>query len=629
MMINFFQRLTTKQKHSLIESLIIFILLVAGYFLPNQGLWKLFYYLILYVIIGYPVIKEACEGLIKGKFFGESFLMVIATVGAFFVHQYPEAVAVMLFFQVGELFSHVAAHNSRKAIHDLLDLRPEVAHVLRAGQFVTVEPNEVKIGDVIKVSPGERIPLDGVVMAGNAYLDTAALTGESKPRFVEPGAEVLSGSIVENSVLEIEVNRDLQHSTVSRIMDLVENANDKKAHTEKFIRRFAKIYTPIVVFLAIALAIIPWTLGFGPFHQWLTRALIFLVISCPCALVISVPLGFFGGIGAASRVGALVKGSNYLEALTEVKTVVFDKTGTLTKGSFTVVETLPHQNKISADELLELAAIAEQFSPHPIANSIVAAYQKPITVEVLEVKEIVGQGVSVMYAGAQLLVGNRKLLMAAKIMLPELPASTVGSMVYVAYQGEYQGALEVADTLKEDAIQAMSDLKSVGVTKVVMLTGDNRLIGETVATQLGIDQVKTELLPQDKLFEVEQLENELSPHEKLAFVGDGLNDTPVLTRADIGIAMGDLGSDAAIEAADVVLMSDEPSAVAKVIKVAKRTKQIVIQNIVMALGFKILFLLLATFGLANMWEAVFADVGVAILAIANSMRLLKPMKFNK
>ncbi|KRN89642.1 heavy metal translocating P-type ATPase [Ligilactobacillus ceti] len=619
------RKLGISEKQLLIQAVIVALALVVGHFIPWHNMWmELVFYLILYVVIGKSVLKEAVENSLNGDLFDENFLMVIATIGAFVVHQYPEAVGVMLFYQIGEFFQHMAVHDSRDSITQLLDLRPDQVNLKIGDKVEVVAPETVHVDNVIMVYPGERIPLDGIVLSGTTYLDTAALTGESKPSLVEDGDEVLSGTIVQNGVLEIKVTRDLSESTVSKIMELVENANEKKAVTENFIRRFAKVYTPIVVGLAVLLTVLPPLFGELSFYDALYRALVFLVISCPCALVISIPLGFFGGIGAASRVGTLIKGSNYLEALNNVKTVVFDKTGTLTKGQFSVVGVYPNGVQ-TKENVLKMAAIAEQVSPHPIAQSIVASYPADDLeqYQMTEIKEIVGKGVAGVYEGKEILVGNQALLAEATITVPQTEYPAGVTLVHVAYDQEYLGALAIADTLKEDAKTAIQNLRQLGVTKVVMLTGDNEAVAQTVANELELTAYQAQLLPQDKLEEVEKLEAELQPNEKLIFVGDGLNDTPVLARADIGVAMGALGSDAAIEAADIVLMTDEPSSIAKVIKVAKRTKKIVWENIFLAIGFKVLFLTLAALGIATMWEAVFADVGVALLAIMNSMRLMR------
>jgi len=595
------------------------VLLILANFLT--GVAAVMLYGMAYLIIGFDVLKEAVEGLKGGKVFNENTLMAIATIGAFAIKQYPEAVFVMFFYKIGELFEDIAVKNSRSSITALLDIRPDHAWLKLGNAVKETSPEKIKVGNVIVVKPGEKVPLDGIVTDGSAYLDTAALTGETKPSFVKEGDKVLSGTICKNSTLEVRVEKEYGESTVAKILEMVENASEKKAPAENFITQFSKIYTPLVVFGALLLATIPPLFFGGAFTDWLYRALVFLVISCPCALVISIPLSFFGGIGAASRAGVLVKGSNYLEALTHVKTFVFDKTGTLTKGKFAVTKVLPNEG-VSETELVFLAACCEQFSPHPIARSIVDYYDGELKKgDVSDSQELVGLGVSANHDGKTIYCGNAKLM---KKVLPEtkLPESEIGTQVYVAYDGKYVGSLEVADVIKEDSKEAVSDLRAAGVQKIVMLTGDARKVGEGVARELGLDDVKTELLPQDKLEEVEKLKTELDGQDKLAFVGDGLNDTPVLAQSDVGIAMGALGSDAAVEAADVVLMSDEPSAIVRVMKIARRTKRIVWENISFALGVKAVCLLLGALGIAGMWQAVFADVGVTVIAVLNSLRVL-------
>lgn len=599
------------------------VLLILANFLT--GVAAVMLYGMAYLIIGFDVLKEAVEGLKGGKVFNENTLMAIATIGAFAIKQYPEAVFVMFFYKIGELFEDIAVKNSRSSITALLDIRPDHAWLKLGNAVKETSPEKIKVGDVIVVKPGEKVPLDGIVTDGSAYLDTAALTGETKPSFVKEGDKVLSGTICKNSTLEVRVEKEYGESTVAKILEMVENASEKKAPAENFITQFSKIYTPLVVFGAILLATIPPLFFGGAFTDWLYRALVFLVISCPCALVISIPLSFFGGIGAASRAGVLVKGSNYLEVLTHVKTFVFDKTGTLTKGKFAVTKVLPNEG-VSETELVFLAACCEQFSPHPIARSIVDYYDGELKKgDVSDSEELVGLGVSAKHDGKTIYCGNAKLM---KKVLPEtdLPESEIGTQVYVAYDGKYVGSLEVADVIKEDSKEAVSDLRAAGVKKIVMLTGDARKVGEGVARELGLDDVKTELLPQDKLEEVEKLKTELDGQDKLAFVGDGLNDTPVLAQSDVGIAMGALGSDAAVEAADVVLMSDEPSAIVRVMKIAVGTRKIVWENISFALGVKAICLVLGALGIAGMWQAVFADVGVTVLAVLNSLRILYGQK---
>ena len=599
------------------------VLLILANFLT--GMAAVMLYGMAYLIIGFDVLKEAVEGLKGGKVFNENTLMAIATIGAFAIKQYPEAVFVMFFYKIGELFEDIAVKNSRSSITALLDIRPDHAWLKMGNAVKETSPEKIKVGDVIVVKPGEKVPLDGIVTDGSAYLDTAALTGETKPSFVKEGDKVLSGTICKNSTLEVRVEKEYGESTVAKILEMVENASEKKAPTENFITQFSKIYTPLVVFGAILLATIPPLFFGGAFTDWLYRALVFLVISCPCALVISIPLSFFGGIGAASRAGVLVKGSNYLEALTHVKTFVFVLSVTLTKGKFAVTKVLPNEG-VSETELVFLAACCEQFSPHPIARSIVDYYDGELKKgDVSNSRELVGLGVSAKHDGKTIYCGNAKLM---RKVLPEtkLPESEIGTQVYVAYDGKYVGSLEVADVIKEDSKEAVSDLRAAGVQKIVMLTGDARKVGEGVARELGLDDVKTELLPQDKLEEVEKLKSKLDDQDKLAFVGDGLNDTPVLAQSDVGIAMGALGSDAAVEASDVVLMSDEPSAIVRVMKIAVGTRKIVWENISFALGVKAIFLVLGALGIAGMWQAVFADVGVTVLAVLNSLRILYGQK---
>lgn len=578
-------------------------------------------FIISYIIVGGNVVLRAIRGISRGQVFSEHFLMSIATVGAFFVGEYPEGVAVMLFYLVGELFQGVAVGRSRKSISALMDIRPDYANLKTGDEIKKVSPEEVSIGDIIIVKPGEKVPLDGKVIEGNSMVNTAALTGESVPRELEPGNDALSGFINTNGVLTIEVTKDFGDSTVSKILDLVQNASSRKAPTEKFITKFARYYTPIVVFGALALAIIPpLVIPGATFTTWVYRALVFLVVSCPCALVISIPLGFFGGIGGASKRGILVKGSNYLEALNNVEVVVFDKTGTLTKGIFAVVDVSP-QADFTKGELIEYAAFAESHSSHPIALSISKVYNKDIDITKIEgYEEIAGHGILTRVGGKEILVGNSKLMNKESIKFLEV--ETLGTVVYVAVDKKYAGSIVISDALKEDSADAIKGLKAVGVRSTVMLTGDLKAVGEKIGAQLGIDEVYTELLPADKVAIIEALEAKKSHKGIIVFVGDGINDAPVLARADIGIAMGGLGSDAAIEAADIVIMTDEPSKIVTAIKVAKRTRNIVMQNIVFALGIKAIFLALGAVGIATMWEAVFADMGVAIIAIFNAMRVM-------
>ena len=577
-------------------------------------------YLVPYLLIGWDVLWKAVRNIAHGQVFDENFLMAIATVGAFATGEYAEAVFVMLFYQVGELFQSYAVGKSRQSIASLMDIRPDYANVEQDGELVQVDPDEVEVGDTIVIKAGERVPLDGVILEGRSTLDTAALTGESLPREVEAGDDVISGCVNLSGLLKVRVTKAFEESTVAKILDLVENATSKKAKAENFITKFARYYTPSVVVAAVLLAVLPPLLGGGDWGKWFHQALVFLVISCPCALVISVPLSFFGGIGGASRAGILVKGGNYLEVLADTQIVVFDKTGTLTKGVFNV--TAIHPDQCDEDRLLEVAALAESYSDHPISRSLKEAYGKDIdNSRVTDVEEIAGHGVRAKVDGVEVCVGNDKLM--ESIGVAWHPCHRVGTTVHVESQGIYLGHIVISDEVKEDAAQAISDLKAIGVRKTVMLTGDAQAVGEDVAQRLGLDEVHAQLLPADKVDRVEALLQEKTGKGKLAFVGDGINDAPVLSRADLGIAMGGLGSDAAIEAADVVLMDDKPSKIAVAIRVARKTLRIVRQNIVFALAVKLLVLALGAVGLANMWEAVFADVGVSVIAILNAMRALR------
>ncbi|MEC1450881.1 heavy metal translocating P-type ATPase [Bacillus haynesii] len=598
------------------------VLGAAGFLLPGGSAaeWLLFF--LAYLIIGGDVVLRAVKNIFRGRVFDEHFLMTIATLGAFIIQQYPEGVAVMLFYQIGELFQGAAVSRSRKSISDLMDIRPDYANLQTEGGTVKVSPDEVKAGDVIIVKPGEKVPLDGKVRAGISLVDTSALTGESVPREAAPGAEVLSGFVNKNGVLEVEVDKEYSESTVSKILDLVQNASSRKAKTENFITKFAKYYTPFVVIVALLLAFVPpLIISDAMLSDWVYRALVFLVISCPCALVVSIPLGFFGGIGAASKAGILVKGGNYLEALNDVKYAVFDKTGTLTKGEFAVVKLSP-AGRVKEDELLEYAALAEHFSGHPIAESIREAYGKEVQADrIKDYSETAGFGVRAVVDGAVMLAGNAKLMKKAGIQYQE--EREIGTVVYVAAGDTFIGSIVIADEIKEDAKRAISALKKAGIKKTVMLTGDAKETGEAVGSELSIDEVHAELLPQHKVDRIEAFDKQKLPKEKLLFAGDGINDTPVLARADIGVAMGGLGSDAAVEAADIVIMTDQPSKIAEAINIAKRTRTIVWQNIIFALGVKGIFLILGAFGIATMWEAVFSDVGVTLLAVLNAMRVLK------
>ena len=613
--------MSRKQKKSLLRILLGAVLLALCLALPLEGIWKLGAFLAAYLVSGGDVLWRAIRNIFRGQVFDENFLMCIATVGAFCTQEYMEGVLVMLLYQVGELFQSYAVGKSRGAISALMDIRPDYANLLEAGETRQVDPEEVEIGQEILVRAGEKIPLDGIVLEGSAAIDTSALTGESAPREAEPGSELLSGCINLNGTLRLRVTKEFGESTVSKILDMVENASEKKAKAEDFITRFAKYYTPSVVFAALALAVIP-PLFLGDWSVWVSRAMSFLVISCPCALVISVPLSYFGGIGGASKAGILVKGSNYLEALSRAEIVVFDKTGTLTKGNFALSEQVPAEG-VAAQELLEYAALAESYSTHPIAQSIRAAYGKELDISrVQDVREISGKGVLAQIDGAQIAAGNAKL-MEEQCQSGYTPAETVGSVVYLAKEGRYLGHLTIRDEIKEDAAQAIADLKAAGVKQTVMLTGDAKAVAEDVAGKLGMDAVYAELLPLDKVQKVEQLLEQKSGKGKLVFVGDGINDAPVLTRADIGIAMGALGSDAAIEAADIVLMTDAPSKISQAIRISRRTHCIVMQNIIFALSIKGIALVLGAFGLIHMLAAVFADVGVSVIAIINAMRAMK------
>ena len=600
------------------------VLLVAAVLIPYEGPWRFVLFLPAYFVIGWDVLWKAARNIAHGQVFDENFLMALATVGAFCTGffgegEYPEAVFVMLFYQVGELFQSYAVGKSRKSIASLMDIRPDYANVERDGKLLQVDPEEVAVGDTITVKAGEKIPLDGLVLEGSSLVNTSALTGESVPRQVRPGDSVISGCVNQNGLLRVQVTKAFGESTVQKILDLVENASSKKAKAENFITKFARYYTPVVVFCALALAVVP-PLFVGDWTGWVQKALIFLVVSCPCALVISVPLSFFGGIGGASRQGILVKGGNYLEVLADTELVVFDKTGTLTKGVFQV--TAIHPEGVSQQELLELAALAESYSDHPISRSLKEAWGKALdTARVGQVEELSGRGVRAQVDGKEVWAGNGKLM--EEIGLAYRPSGQVGTVVHVAAEGRYLGYILIADEVKPDAKEAIAALKAQGVKKTVLLTGDAKDVGEAVAQELGLDEAYTQLLPGDKVERVEALLQETSPKGKLAFVGDGINDAPVLSRADIGIAMGALGSDAAIEAADLVLMDDKPSKIAKAMEISKRTLRIVRQNIVFALAVKLLVLMLTPFGLANLWEAVFADVGVMVLAILNASRALQ------
>ncbi len=576
-------------------------------------------YVISYLLIGGVVLLRAIRNILRGQVFDENFLMTIATIGAFAIREYPEAVAVMLFYQIGEMFQDMAVQNSYRSIQALLDIRPDYANVVRQDEVVRIKPEEVEVGDVIIIKPGERVPLDGIVIEGQSRVDTSALTGESFPRNIKPSDPILSGFINTSGVLSVEVTKEFGQSTMARILDLVRYASIRKAPTEKFITKFARYYTPAVVIIAAGLAVIPPLFISGAlFNDWLYRALVFLVISCPCALVVSIPLGYFGGLGSASRNGVLIKGGNYLEALNNVECVVFDKTGTLTKGVFKVTEIVPLK-EITGEELLEAAAYAEAYSPHPIAGSILDSYGREVLKEqITSYEEIAGQGIKAVVAGRTIHAGNRKLLETAGI--PAVIKVLPGTVVYLAIDGQYAGYICISDEIKEDSAIAIQKLRELGVKKIVMLTGDSSTVAAGVAKKVQLDGYHAELLPHEKL---EKLEEEFRTKEKgnLVFVGDGINDAPVLARADVGVAMGGLGSDAAIEAADIVIMNDEPSKLVTAIKIAQRTRSIVWQNIILTLVVKGIVLALGAGGVATLWEAVFADVGVAVIAILNAMRV--------
>ena len=611
--------MTRKQKKSLLRIVIGGVLMLAALLAPLEGYWRLLLFVPAYLVAGGDVVWNALRGIFRGQLLDENFLMTVASVGAFFVSDYAEGVAVMLFFQVGELFQNIAVHRSRRSIAALMDIRPDSANVLRDGSFVTVSPEEVETGEVIQVRAGERIPLDGEVISGTAMLDTSALTGESVPRSVSPGSPVLSGSVNQNGLLEIRVSCPASQSTVTRILELVENASSRKARVESFITRFARVYTPAVVAAAVLLALLPPLILQQPFSKWIHQALTFLVISCPCALVISVPLSFFGGIGGASRKGILFKGSNALETVASASVVVFDKTGTLTEGVFEVTGLYP-QGELEKDELLRLCAMAENVSEHPIALSVRRAFGQE-TAAPDSFEERAGQGILAQVEGKTLACGNEKL-MAALGLSPMTPPQP-GTVVHLAVDGVYQGCLVISDRVRPDAKEAIIRLRRLGVRQMVMLTGDIAAAAQPVAQQLGLDRYWAGLLPGDKVEQVEKLLAEKRQGEKLLFVGDGINDAPVLALADAGVAMGGLGSDAAIEAADVVLMDDQPGKLADAVKIARKTMVIARENIIFALGVKGLILLLGLFGMASMWAAVFADVGVAVIAILNAMRAMR------
>ena len=611
-----------KKGIKIIIATILFIIAIVINF--NNQLINNALYIIAYLIVGLEIVRKALRNIIRGKVFDENFLMTVATIGAFGIGEFPEAVAVMLFYQIGELFQSYAVDKSRKSISTLMNIRPDFANVDRNGNIEKVDPDDVKIGEIILVKPGEKIPLDGYVIEGSSTLDTKALTGESLPREIKEGEDVLSGVINLNGVIKIKVTKEYGESTVSKILDLVENASSKKSKSENFITKFARYYTPIVVIIAVFLAILPpLIIKDAMFSDWLYRALSFLVVSCPCALVISIPLSFFGGIGGASRIGILIKGSNYLEQLSNTEIIVFDKTGTLTEGVFEVQKV--NSIDISEEELLKITAYSENYSNHPIALSVKKAYGKEINEdEILETQELSGLGVIAKINGQEILVGNEKLMIENQINFTK--CNDIGTILHVAIDKKYVGYIVIADKIKEDAKSTIKNLKKNNIKQTIMLTGDRKNVGESVANELGIDKVYAELLPDGKVRQVESFLKETTEKGKLAFVGDGINDAPVLAISDIGIAMGGLGSDAAIEAADIVLMTDEPSKIVNAIQISKKTMRIVKENIIFAISIKVLVLILSAFGVSTMWEAVFADVGVSIIAIINALRVLKVKK---
>ena len=612
-------------RKKLIKIIIAFILFLITMIFKAENEWiNIGLYVISYIIVGFEIIRKALRNITRGKVFDENFLMTVATIGAFGIGEYPEAVAVMLFYQVGELFQSYAVDKSRKSISSLMDIRPDFANV--EGKVEKVDPDDVEIGDIIIIKPGEKVPLDGVILEGKSSLDTKALTGESLPKDVTEGEEILSGCINLNGVLRVEVTKEYGQSTVSKILDLVENASSKKSKSENFITKFARYYTPIVVIIALFLALVPPLVIDGAiFSDWIYRALSFLVVSCPCALVISIPLSFFGGIGGASKMGILIKGSNYLEAISKAEIVVFDKTGTLTEGNFEVQKIMPVN--ITEEELLKTVAYAENYSNHPISLSVKNAYSRKINeVDIQSTQELSGMGIVAKIWDRDIIVGNEKLMKEKEIEF--LKTDDVGTVLYVAIDNKYVGYILISDKIKDDAKKAIEELKKNNVKETVMLTGDKKSVGEDVAQKLGLDKVYTELLPDGKVKKVEKLLKEKSENGKLVFVGDGINDAPVLALADIGVAMGGLGSDAAIEAADVVIMTDEPSKIVNTIKLSKKTMRIVKENIVFAILVKVLILMLSAIGFSTMWEAVFADVGVSVIAIINALRVLR-IKNNK
>ena len=613
--------MTKKMKKKLIRIIISFILLILAFILKlDNVIISDILFIISYLIVGYDIILKALRNITRGKVFDENFLMTIATIGAFFIGEFPEAVAVMLFYQVGELFQSYAVDKSRKSVSELMDIRPDYANLYKNNKTERVDPNKVKVGDIILIKPGEKIPLDGIVVEGNSLLNTLALTGESMPKSVTEGDEVLSGCINNEGILKVKVTKEFGESTVSKILDLVENASSRKSKSENFISKFAKYYTPIVVIIAILLAFIPPLILDTNFKTWIYRALSFLVVSCPCALVISIPLSFFGGIGASSKIGVLVKGSNYLEALANTEIVVCDKTGTLTEGIFKVQKV--NAIDYSKEDLLKYTSYAENYSNHPIGSSIKEAYGKDINEKlVTKTKELKGKGVIAKVESKEVLVGNEKLM--EEYNIDYIKSNDIGTVIYIAIDNKYAGSIIISDKIKDDAYKAVKEFRKNNVKKIVMLTGDREEISKKVSKELKLDKYYAELLPQDKVKKVETLMQEKSIDGKLVFIGDGINDAPVLALSDIGVAMGGLGSDAAIEAADIVIMTDEPSKLANAIKISKKTMQIVKENIVFAITVKILVLLLSAIGIATMWAAVFADVGVSVIAIINALRILR------
>lgn len=607
-----------KRVYKIIISAILFLIAII---LPLKNIWiKRALFIVSYIIVGFEILKKAFKNITRGKVFDENFLMSVATLGAFGIGEFPEAVAVMLFYQVGELFQSYAVDKSRKSISSLMDIRPDYANLIKDGKEEKIDPDDIKIGDIIIVKPGEKIPLDGVVIEGTSMIDTKALTGEYVPRRVNFGDEILSGCINLDGVLKINVTKEFEESTVSKILDLVENASSKKSKSENFITKFARYYTPIVVVIALFLAIIPpLILKDLEYSKWIYRALSFLVVSCPCALVISIPLSFFGGIGGASKQGILIKGSNYLEALSSTEAVVFDKTGTLTEGVFEVQKITP--SGIAEEELIEIAAYAESYSSHPIANSIKLAYGKEISSEkIIDIKELPGRGILANIEGKNVLIGNEKLMQENNVNFQRL--EDIGTVLYIAINNNFAGSILITDKIKKDSLKTIKRLKSYGIKDTIMLSGDKKEVAESISKELEIDKVYSELLPDGKVEKLEELLKNKSTKGKIAFVGDGINDAPVLALADIGIAMGALGSDSAIEAADVVIMTDEPSKIITAINISKKTMRIVKENIVFAITVKILILILTAMGITSMWWAVFADVGVSIIAIVNSLRML-------